>query len=406
MNNTSEINIIDNSVSEYKIIYSTQRGTYGYYAASELSNRIFDATGVRIPLIYDTKKPTEYEIILGETWRRELPEGFDELCKRLDRTVCPIVAKVHDKSITIAAESDFALYENIAAFADSLISHFKDNTLTVSDETCKEIMEDVGKAYDDVSIMSYNVFCAREDERKDRVLKMIEYFSPDLFAAQETSDRWVEILSDALSDYGHIGYTQRLNHCGVYCAIYYKKDRFNLLDSGTIWLSATPDVPGSKYENSRHIRIATWGFFEVKETKKKFFHINTHLQGGDVNKAQLDVIFNLIHEKGFDAYPIFISGDMNMERDAPAYIYLNERFSNCHDIAISNLSKDVSTVNKTAHPDERERIIDHIMTNTDSVLFYKVINENFLGDYCFCGWASDHNAVCVKARLSLASDKE
>ena len=37
----TEIKIIDNNISEYKMVYSTQRGTYGYYAATELSNRIF-----------------------------------------------------------------------------------------------------------------------------------------------------------------------------------------------------------------------------------------------------------------------------------------------------------------------------------------------------------------------------
>ena len=45
---------------------------------------------------------------------------------------------------------------------------------------------------------------------------------------------------------------------GEMMALYYKRDRFEKLDSGHFWLSETPDVPGSKSWGAWSTRMCTW----------------------------------------------------------------------------------------------------------------------------------------------------
>lgn len=60
-------------------------------------------------------------------------------------------------------------------------------------------------------------------------------------------------------------------------AIIYRKSNVKLINSGTFWLSETPETPFSKYHLSVNIRSCTWGLFKHLKSKKEFFLFNTHL---------------------------------------------------------------------------------------------------------------------------------
>src|SRR3546814_14316298 len=62
----------------------------------------------------------------------------------------------------------------------------------------------------------------------------------------------------------------------LYSAIFYKKDRFRLLDHDTFWLSETPEVPSKGWDAALN-RICTWGKFRDKESRKEFFYFNLHM---------------------------------------------------------------------------------------------------------------------------------
>lgn len=74
--------------------------------------------------------------------------------------------------------------------------------------------------------------------------------------------------------------------CGEAEAIFYSKIRFTLIDSGTFWLSDTPESP-SKYEESNQKRLCVWVLLEDKSSGKRFVHMSTHLDnhGADVRAA-------------------------------------------------------------------------------------------------------------------------
>ena len=114
-------------------------------------------------------------------------------------------------------------------------------------------------------------------QRKPFILKRIADYDFDIIGAQEVNDAMKEALAEDLKDtYSVFGEGRREDRKGEGTPIFYKTDRFDLLDWGSFWLSETPDVPGSKNWDASVTRIATWSKFLDKKTKKKFFYINTH----------------------------------------------------------------------------------------------------------------------------------
>ena len=57
--------------------------------------------------------------------------------------------------------------------------------------------------------------------------------------------------------------------------IFYRKDRFTVLDSGTFWLSETPEVIGGKSWDAAITRIAL-GDSARLAVNQEFLHLNTH----------------------------------------------------------------------------------------------------------------------------------
>ena len=88
--------------------------------------------------------------------------------------------------------------------------------------------------------------CIR-DSRKDRAANAIRFYDVDILGTQEVLHNQLEDLKQRLPEYGVIGVGREDGkEKGEYSALWYKKDRFNLLDSGYFWLSETPEVAGSK----------------------------------------------------------------------------------------------------------------------------------------------------------------
>ena len=66
------------------------------------------------------------------------------------------------------------------------------------------------------------------------------------------------------------------------CPVAYLKSRFEFIEGGTFWLSATPSVVGSKawgngIENSGYPRICTWALLRDKANGGVFCFAGTHL---------------------------------------------------------------------------------------------------------------------------------
>lgn len=136
--------------------------------------------------------------------------------------------------------------------------------------------------------MSFNVrYPAPADQgtaswsvRKSLVVQVIRKHRPDFLGTQEMVAPYVPYLKEQLPEYGSFG-RYRLSHPDTTydesARIFFLKDRWEPItgDSGTFWISPTPEVPGSKGWTSVP-RIVTWARFREKATGFTIYLYNTH----------------------------------------------------------------------------------------------------------------------------------
>jgi endonuclease/exonuclease/phosphatase family metal-dependent hydrolase len=177
-----------------------------------------------------------------------------------------------------------------------------------------------------LEIMTYNIRYASDQPdvhnwniRRDGILK--SFSGIDIAGLQEVLPVQVEYLRSNLPDYGLI-YRSREKEPdeGEGVPLFYRKDKFLLLDSGIFWLSDTPEIPGSNTWEAACNRIATWGKFENISDNQKFFVFNTHLDHVSqyAREKSVHLILKRISELASE-YPVILMGDFNVEDDNTVY---------------------------------------------------------------------------------------
>lgn len=221
-----------------------------------------------------------------------------------------------------------ALAVILIATGSGLLIYDKATTIDFGEIIIENIPQ---KNEESTRIMSFNLRYTDDEEgsiknRSKIALAIIEQYAPDSFGVQEATGEWMKILNKNLEEkYACVSQTRSKSKDSETAAVFYLKDKFELIDSGTIWLSDTPDVPYSVYELSDNKRIATWATLKNKETDKIYTHINTHLDTVDeVNLLQANVLLNKINELSENGYPVVCTGDFNADRNTAVYEKLLE----------------------------------------------------------------------------------
>ncbi len=157
--------------------------------------------------------------------------------------------------------------------------------------------------------------------RKDSVIGFIMSERPDVFGLQEALPHQLADLSAALSGYGHVGVGREDGaNAGEHTPVFYDKERFTLLDSGTFWLSQYPDSAGFIGWDGACPRIATWAKLNDKATGMDLLFVNTHLdhvgQEAQINGTTL--IMERI-ESIANGIPAILTGDFNSVAQSNPY---------------------------------------------------------------------------------------
>ena len=124
-----------------------------------------------------------------------------------------------------------------------------------------------------LSMMSYNIKLdyPKEGEnswanRKPFFMAQIRFHMPDVLGVQEALPNQMGDMSSVLPEYSFIGVGRDDGkEQGEYSAIFYKRELFDVLDSGTFWLSPTPEKPSLGWD-AAYNRICTYALFKNKKT--------------------------------------------------------------------------------------------------------------------------------------------
>jgi endonuclease/exonuclease/phosphatase family metal-dependent hydrolase len=114
--------------------------------------------------------------------------------------------------------------------------------------------------------------------RRDRVYQVIRDFAPDIWAVQELHQAQQPLIEADLPEYEYYGVGRDGGGNGDRNGIFYRSDRFDLLDTGEFWLSETPDVPGTTFpgfDDTNH-RMVSWVKLHDREASRDYFVFGTH----------------------------------------------------------------------------------------------------------------------------------
>ena len=134
-----------------------------------------------------------------------------------------------------------------------------------------------------LDVMTFNIRTAmgRDGDnvwrnRRALVAETIRRSNPHVVGLQEALAEQIQFLESELPDYRWLGVDRGLNGgrgLSESTPIFYRYDELSPIESGTFWLSDTPDSPKI---GRRASRIVTWARFYHLETGGQIYVFNTH----------------------------------------------------------------------------------------------------------------------------------
>lgn len=172
----------------------------------------------------------------------------------------------------------------------------------------------------EIKVLSYNIRTLADDGdnswkyRRHATRNMLNVHKPDLFGLQEAMITHLKYIDRWIPRYDRVGVGRDDGKKrGEVVAIYYNKRRFDLLDSGTFWLSETPEQV-SKGWDAACVRTTTWVKLRDKDSSKEFYFFNTHLdhKGRVAQTESVKLIIEKIKEISGEEATVILGGDFNV----------------------------------------------------------------------------------------------
>lgn len=194
-------------------------------------------------------------------------------------------------------------------------------------------------------------------ERRQAVfIETIADAQPDIIGMQELYQRQADHVIEHLPDYAWFGIDRRGGHGDEHVGIFYRRDRFTLLDSGDFWLSETPEVAGSITWGNLFPRHVSWGLFEDRAAGRRFHVLNTHFpyraEDGEARLNAARLIAAWIARLPADA-PVVLVGDFNVTPDGPVHALLSGGLADVRTAAPAIRGPDGTFHNFTGTADRR-----------------------------------------------------
>ena len=271
-----------------------------------------------------------------------------------------------------------------------------------------------------IKVMTYNVLCRicdKEgydpwDQRLPHLQEMIAKYDPDLYGSQELGGNGdIETILSLFPQFGCVSY-KLAKWAYADCALFYRKDRFEALDSGQFWLSPKPHVPfATAWKKLAMPRYVNWVYLRQKSNGFRFLYVNTHFDNNSANKEPSAVLFAKTFKPIADVMPIIATGDFNTDPTTTRYKNISGGEGGAaifHDVYDLTPSKEVlNNLPPDAKPKDLQEFIDPLKTIDHVFLAGPVKMEvaRWIQDATAYApnnrWPSDHPAVFAEVNLTL-----
>lgn len=231
-------------------------------------------------------------------------------------------------------------------------------------------------------------------DRAPHVMQLIQFHQIGLFGTQEGLTHQIKEMSKGLGyEYLGVGRDDGAEK-GEYTAILFDPKRYKLEDSGTFWLSPTPETPSKGWDASLN-RICTWGKFKDQKGKR-FYVFNIHYDhiGQQAREESSKLVAAKAKELNKENLPAIWLGDFNVTPDNPAYqtIVSDPAWKDARLISKIPAYGPAGTFTGFDWEKTPDNIIDHIFVSGKiEVIRHGILTDNYGKKY-----PSDHFPVMVE----------
>ena len=255
-----------------------------------------------------------------------------------------------------------------------------------------------------VSVMSYNLRLDTPADgehawpkRRDALAAQVAWYAPDVMGVQEALPRQLDYLRSRLHGYDFVGEPRRDGDEAS--AIFYRRDRFEVVGTHTFWLSPTPDEVSTGWGAS-YPRIATYARLRERATAREFLVVNTHLdhESAEARERGLALIADVVDSVAGPSLPVVLTGDFNAEPGSAVLSQLSDRYLDAFAAAEGPRIGPAGTFSGFDARELPERRIDYVLVRRHP----RVRVESFatLADPRGHTHLSDHLPVMARLRLS------
>lgn len=253
---------------------------------------------------------------------------------------------------------------------------------------------------EEITIMSANVRCYAPDDlfkkswfyRADLIRNNIDDVKPDIIGFQEVTWMHYGYLQDIMQGYDSVIMYRDNFILSEGCPIFYRTDKFELIDKNSFWLSETPEVM-SKDWNSACYRVCSYVKLRQLNTNKEFVVFNTHLDhvSDEARINGIKVVLDKINELG--DVPSYLMGDLNAKPNSKTLKSVYEFFEDGQ--VVADITTDGATYQKWGEKLNNERI-DYIVSSIGKTNIYEygIVDTLYEGVY-----PSDHFPIYIKTSV-------
>ncbi len=234
--------------------------------------------------------------------------------------------------------------------------------------------------------------------RIEMVTGLLKFHEADLFGLQEALHGQILDVQKNMPGFEWFGVGRDDGEKGgEFSPIFYNKSKFILIESGTFWLSETPEKPSKGWDAALN-RVVTWGKFKSKVTGKLFYYYNTHFdhRGDEARKKSAELITKKIREMaGNSGYPVILTGDFNLTPETEGISNIKKYLRDSREITIAPPYGPTGTFNSFDWNAPMKDRIDYVFVNE----MVDVLKYAVLTDSKEMRWPSDHLPIFVKVQM-------
>lgn len=304
------------------------------------------------------------------------------------KKILTIMAKTILATILVALFSALFVYMQGVQYAIALVTNSWENPLFDSSALSPEKNCDAAQACASgpIGVLTFNVLCriCTKDEEKAKVYEdwyqrlphlraLVADYQPDLVGFQELGG-WKDVneMNPDPALYEPLGH-----EFGPWiyadAVLFYRKDRFEALESGQFWLSKKPSLPFSfAWKPLSMPRQLNWAHLRQRDNGFEFLYMNTHFDNNTDNKEPTAVLVNSTFTPHAARLPVVFTGDFNTTHDTQRYRNLlfglgEENVRDLYNTADLAAQKEEFSITSQAGPDQPgeplatlDNIIDHV----------------------------------------------